>query len=109
LRFETDLTTCRWLATFGLSTLAVPRRAHRERDHAALFETAHCRHRDRGFAGVDPARLTGVWLHPWLRSRLLLRMLLETLWDADTLELVAPRGRAVAAELRRLQRSPWFN
>ncbi len=76
---------------------------------ARLRDATPCRPRHPAFFGIDPGRLAGMWLHPWLRTHLLLRLLIETSWDAETAALVKSRGVIVAQEIRALMRSPWFS
>jgi hypothetical protein len=68
-----------------------------------------CRSRHPACHGIDPGQLEGLPLHPWLRLKLLLRMLLDASWDPETAELVKPRGVAVVRELRAALRAGWFN
>ena len=54
---------------------------------------------------ADSARL---W-HPWLRIQRLIRVILETRWDADEWPIVKAEPRNALKERSRLERAGWFN
>jgi hypothetical protein len=74
-----------------------------------MLDDFPCRSRHPACHGIEPDKLDRLWLHPWLRSHLLLRALLDLCWDPPTFELVKPRGAAIVRDLRAALRAGWFN